>query len=145
MISRDRFELILEAIANGEALASTRNRLEVIFSKIAEKIGTSGGGGAIIDELFHDETVTVPVNGSYSKTVGGLSDYKIMIVRAVQPNSNTTITGTIPLINLPATNEIGFECDDGMFTLKVNLSTNTITGTNDYNGVWSIRSIIGVK
>ena len=145
MITRDRFEVILNAISTGEAITNARNRLELLFSKIAVKIGESGGGGAVIDELFHDETVITPVNNSYSKTVDGLSDYKIMIVRAVQPNSNSTITGTIPLTNLPATNEIGFECDGGMFTLKVDLSTNTITGTKDYNGVWSIRSIIGVK
>lgn len=145
MITRDRFEVILNAISTGEAITNARNRLELLFSKIAVKIGESGGGGAVIDELFHDETITTPINASYSKTVDGLSDYKLLFIRAVQPNYNNTITGTIPLINLPATNEIVFEGNDGMFTLKVDLSTNTITGTKSYNGVWSIRSIIGVK
>lgn len=145
MITRDRFEVILNAISTGEAITNARNRLELLFSKIAEKIGESGGGGAVIDELFHDETETTPVNNSYSKIVDGLSDYKLLFIRATQPDYNTTITGTIPLINLPATNEIVFESDDGKFTLKVDLTTNTITGTRNFNGVWSIRSIIGVK
>lgn len=44
MISRDRLEVILESISKGEKISNVRNRLEMIFSAIAEKIGEGGGG-----------------------------------------------------------------------------------------------------
>ena len=43
MITRDRFEKILDAIASGTPIANARNRFELICSAIAEKIGNSGG------------------------------------------------------------------------------------------------------
>lgn len=62
MISRDRFEVILESISKGTAIENARNRLEMIFSAIAEKIGTGGGGGG------GGSTITRTTLGTYDVT-----------------------------------------------------------------------------
>lgn len=59
MISRDRFEVILESISKGNAISNARNRFELICSAIAEAIGNAGGGGS---------TVTRTTLGEYDVT-----------------------------------------------------------------------------
>lgn len=58
MISRDRFEVILESISKGTAIENARNRLEMIFSAIAEKIGTGGGGSTVTRTTLGEYDVT---------------------------------------------------------------------------------------
>lgn len=66
MITRDRFEKILDAIASGTPIANARNRFELICSAIAEKIGNSGGVTSISLEsvwtgaLAYDTPATLP-------------------------------------------------------------------------------------
>lgn len=59
MITRDRFEKIMDAIASGTAISNARNRFELICSAIAEAIGNAGGGGS---------TVTRTTLGEYDVT-----------------------------------------------------------------------------
>ena len=59
MITRDRFEKIMDAIASGTAISNARNRFELICSAIAEAIGNAGGGGS---------TVTRTTLGTYDVT-----------------------------------------------------------------------------
>lgn len=76
MITRDRFEKIMDAIASGTAISNARNRFELICSAIAEAIGNAGGGGGT--------TVTRDVIGEYDspssqytyiETTKPMSDY----------------------------------------------------------------------
>lgn len=60
MITRDRFEKIMDAIASGTAISNARNRFELICSAIAEAIGNAGGGGG--------STVTRTTLGTYDVT-----------------------------------------------------------------------------
>ena len=59
MITRDRFEKIMDAIASGTAISNARNRFELICSAIATAIGNAGGGGS---------TVTRTTLGTYDVT-----------------------------------------------------------------------------
>lgn len=59
MITRDRFEKIMDAIASGTAISNARNRFELICSAIATAIGNAGGGGS---------TVTRTTLGEYDVT-----------------------------------------------------------------------------
>lgn len=62
MISRDRLEVILESISKGEKISNVRNRLEMIFSAIAEKIGEGGGGEPPVTNAVIDITAGTGTN-----------------------------------------------------------------------------------
>lgn len=62
MISRDRLEVILESISKGEKISNVRNRLEMIFSAIAEKIGEGGGGEPPVTNEVIDITAGTGTN-----------------------------------------------------------------------------------
>lgn len=76
MITRDRFEKIMDAIASGTAISNARNRFELICSAIAEAIGNAGGGGGttVIRDVIgtYDSPST---QYDYIETTKDMSDY----------------------------------------------------------------------
>lgn len=71
MITRERFEVILNSIANGEPIANARNRLELLFSAIAEKIGSSGSGGGYSTNEVDTGVKWIDGKTIYRKVING--------------------------------------------------------------------------
>lgn len=75
MITRDRFEKIMDAIASGTAIANARNRFELICSAIATAIGSAGGGGTTITKEVIGTYDNPSTQTSYIETTKDMSDY----------------------------------------------------------------------
>lgn len=96
MITRDRFEKIMDAIASGTAISNARNRFELICSAIATAIGNAGGGGGVTKDVIGEWTI--PTDGTYFKnsytTTKSMADYDYLIVtvETFQSGSGVTLT-----------------------------------------------------
>lgn len=75
MITRDRFEKIMNAIASGTAIANARNRFELICSAIAEAIGNAGGGGTTVIRDVIGTYDSPSSQYTYIETTKDMSDY----------------------------------------------------------------------
>lgn len=75
MITRDRFEKIMDAIASGTAISNARNRFELICSAIAEAIGNAGGGGTTVTREVIGEYESPSSQYTYIETTKDMSDY----------------------------------------------------------------------
>lgn len=75
MISRDRFEVILESISKGTAISNARNRFELICSAIAEAIGNAGGGGTTVTREVIGTYDSPSTQYTYIETTKPMSDY----------------------------------------------------------------------
>lgn len=75
MITRDRFEKIMDAIASGTAISNARNRFELICSAIAEAIGSAGGGGTTVTRDVIGEYDSPSSQYTYIETTKPMSDY----------------------------------------------------------------------
>ena len=96
MISRDRFEVILESISKGTAIENARNRLEMIFSAIAEKIGTGGGGGgSTITREVIGEYESPSSQYTYIETTKPMSDYDYLEIEFEVATTYASATHTI--------------------------------------------------
>lgn len=75
MITRDRFEKIMDAIASGTAISNARNRFELICSAIAEAIGNAGGGGTTVTRDVIGTYDSPSSQYTYIETTKDMSDY----------------------------------------------------------------------
>lgn len=75
MITRDRFEKIMDAIASGTAISNARNRFELICSAIAEAIGSAGGGGTTVTRDVIGTYDSPSSQYTYIETTKDMSDY----------------------------------------------------------------------
>ena len=91
MITRDRFEKIMDAIASGTAISNARNRFELICSAIAEAIGNagSGGGSTVIRTTLGEYDVTQKQS---SITTLDMSEYDYLEITFAKNDSFSTST-----------------------------------------------------
>ena len=157
MISRDRFEVILESISKGTAIENARNRLEMIFSAIAEKIGTGGGGGG------GGSTITREVIGEYEspssqytyiETTKPMSDYDYLEIEFEVATTYASATHTIRNYELAHYVEGGSgrtilsttSASSGLSPIMWDYTNSTkITIVYGYGNALNIKKITGIK
>jgi hypothetical protein len=156
MISRDRFEVILNAIANGTPITNARNRLEKIFSAIAENMGGGGGGGsAITREVIgtYDLSNIGQVPQASCVTTKSMSDYDAIEITFTGADGYAGVVKNVDFVNT-----IEYIADGGVMGILPLMgqgsvysiygkfdSDTTITLLNSHNGSLNIRQIVGIK
>ncbi len=155
MISRDRFEVILNAIANGTPIANARNRLEKIFSAIAENMGGGGGGSAITREAIgtYDLSNIAQVPQASCVTTRSMADYDALEITFTGADGYAGVVKNVDFVNT-----IEYIADGGIMGILPLMgqgsvysiygkfdSDTTITLLNSQNGSLNIRQIVGIK
>lgn len=95
MITRDRFEKIMDAIASGTAISNARNRFELICSAIAEAIGSAGGGGTTVTREVIGEYDSPSSQYTYIETTKSMSDYDYLEIEFEVAIQYSSVTHTI--------------------------------------------------
>lgn len=142
MISRDRFEKILEAISTGVPLNDARNRFEMICSKIAEKIGGGGGVSGVSLETVWTGTFAYGTPVTIPDTVDMTTDGILYLC-------TTDTTMQITKSQLATGNElaIGYNTQSGSqwYFITYTSGNRTLTITNNSVGTSNITSIKELK
>lgn len=155
MITRDRFEKIMDAIASGTAISNARNRFELICSAIATAIGNAGSGGAGVTKEVIGEW-TIPTDGTYFQnsytTTKPMSDYDYLII-TVETFQSTVLSFNDIIAEYSAGNRLAYikpanlgSSSAGVQWVICTFTDSTTITVNEgpANSGW-ITKIVGIK
>ena len=144
MITRDRFEIMLNAIATGTVIADARTRVEKLVSAIADKISHSGGTTYSSTKISGES-----YSGTLTESWENFDSLRIMIRTDIVSGRHGTITVEVPkelLIQLKGTDESAtlYEAGNQFLYARFPSDTTKITVV-ETSGVYEIVEVYGVK